>query len=123
MSLVKVERYGLATVLCAVLSGVAAEEIGELSHEDLRRLSTNSTGDALEIEVVVAAVLGGLAVLILLVGAVWYSCLRPARAGAGAGAGGFASSNPSLQPFGFTSSANPNDLGGATELPNLRMWL
>ena len=93
-------------------------------YDDLmRRLSdasVNATGDTLETGAIVAIVLGGVAVLVLFVGALWWAFFRPGT-GSG-GATGFVAVKPSFQPFGFTASAEANETAEPTpELPLLRM--
>lgn len=84
------------------------------SPSQLRRLSTNSTGD-IETGAVVAIALGGVAVLILIVGAAWWACFRQRGANMSTG---MVAVKPSFQPFGFTEPADGHDL---VELPLLRM--
>ena len=83
----------------------------------MRRLSVNATGDTLETGAIVAIVLGGVAVLILIFGGVWWVFFRPGT-GSG-GATGFVAVKPSFQPFGFTASAAANEVREEAETPEL----
>ena len=91
-----VTRVGVATLACAVLNGVNPAELQDASAADdvvtvdlpnspveelvrhVRRLSTNSTGDGISTGSWVAIIVGSLAVVVLVVGALWYfMCRKP----------------------------------------------
>ena len=85
----------MATLACAVLSGVEPAELQDASSVDdivvmeptspaeelvrqVRRLSTNSTGDGISTGSLVAIIVGGAAAVVLAVGALWYfACRKP----------------------------------------------
>lgn len=111
-----------ALVVCAVLSGVAPEEIAyEHEHEEVRRmlsLATNTTSDGLDTGAIVAIVLGGVATLILLVGFAWWLMNRNAMASA------YPRSAPSdtrTRRDGFRSTLLFGESVEATEMPLLRL--
>ena len=83
----------VATLACAVLSGVEPAELQDASSVDdivvmeptspaeelvrqVRRLSTNSTGDGISTGSLVAIIVGSAAAIVLVLGALWYFACR-----------------------------------------------
>ena len=90
-----IKRVGVATLACAVLSGVEPAELQDAAVADdvvaldasspseelvrqVRRLSSNSTGDGLNTGSIVAIIVGSAAAVVIVVGLLWFfMCRKP----------------------------------------------
>lgn len=142
-----IKRIGVATLACAVLSGVEPAELQDASvvddviavdqphalAEHVRRLSTNSTGDGLETGSIVAIVAGGIAVVLLALGGIWYCTCRKPPMYTPANKGGYAQMPVApMTPFGEVDVPDARELppnffhgegasAGQQEMPLLRL--
>lgn len=123
-----VTRVGVATLACAVLSGVSPAELQDASTADdivtidqpnspveelvrqVRRLSTNSTGDGISTGSWVAIIVGSVAVVVLVAGALWYTMCRKPPMYTPANKSGYAP----------MKGATPMSPYGEIEVPNAR---
>ena len=113
-----VTRVGVATLACALLSGVSPAELQDASTADdivtvsqpgsaaeelvrhVRRLSTNSTDDGISTGSWVAIIVGSLAVVVLVVGGLWYSMCRKPPMYTPASKNGYAPMTKGVSPYG-----------------------